>query len=304
MAEHEVKTESRTIEVMLVSDANYSAFLATTIVSILSNASAEDRLRFHIVDGGLLPTDLEAVEKLKGVRGFEAVYYKPDLREYAKYLCGDISTFPVVVNHRLFAPSFLPESLDKIIYMDVDVAVVGSLRELWETPIEDVFIAAAPDQNMRLSHRKAIGLDESFPYFNSGVLLMNLKKWRTENVTAELMKIAVEIKENIDFPDQDVLNVYAARHGFQRLQPWWNVHPRDYVEGETKLLHYMGSRHRCPHLDILYGYAAQTPYGKLPMQDAQYKFKRGVKRTICNILCFFFFPRKIRRAIRKRFNLR
>ena len=293
-----------TIEVMLVSDANYSAFLATTIVSILKNAAPDDSLRFHIVDAGLEDADRAAIEELKTLRTFEAVYYTPDLREYLKYLCDDISTFPVVVNHRLFAPNFLPETLDKIVYMDVDVVVLSSLGELWKTQIGDSFVAAAPDIKMRPSHRKAIGLTEDFPYFNSGVLLVNLKKWREDNITEKLLAIADEIKENIDFPDQDVLNVYAFRNGFQKLPEGWNVHPRDYVEDKTHLLHYMGTRQRCPHLDILYKYAALTPYRLLPMQSRWRQINLGIKRVICNTLCFFFFPRKMRRMIRRRFVLR
>ena len=42
--------DPKAYHVLLVSDANYSAFLATTIVSILKNAAPEDRLVFHIVD--------------------------------------------------------------------------------------------------------------------------------------------------------------------------------------------------------------------------------------------------------------
>jgi lipopolysaccharide biosynthesis glycosyltransferase len=261
-------------------------------------------LRFHIVDAGLEKSDRAAIKELKKIRSFEAIYYQPDLEEYAQYLCDDISTFPLVVNHRLFASSFLPEDLDKIVYMDVDVVVLASLRELWNLPLNDYFVAAAPDHNMRLSHRRAIGLPEDFPYFNSGVLVMNLRKWREDKITEKLLPIAVEIKDNIDFPDQDVLNVYAHRNGFMELPEGWNVHPRDYVEGQTRLLHYMGSRHRCPHLDILYDYTALTPYGQLPMQGLWYRIKRCCKRSVCNFLCFIFFPRKMRRAIRRRFNLR
>ncbi len=296
--------DANAYHVLLISDANYSAFLATTIVSILKNADPDDRLVFHIVDSGLTQNDRDAVEKLKDIRDFDFVFYQPDLQKYLHVFCDDIQSFPVVVNHRLFAPSFLPASLDKVVYMDVDVVVLDSLRDLWNVDPGDAILAAVPDQNIRLSHRRAIGLDDDYPYFNSGVLVMNLKKWREVNATEEMLKIAVEIKENIDFPDQDVLNVYVARHARALAPKEWNVHPRDYRQGETKLLHYMGSRQRCPHLDILYSYAAVTPYRALPMQGIAYRINRGVQRAICNTLCFFFFPRKIRRAIRRRFNLR
>lgn len=296
--------DANAYHVLLVSDANYSAFLATTIVSILKNAAPEDRLVFHIVDSGLTQADRDSVEKLKEIRDFERIFYQPDLQKYLHVFCDDIQTFPVVVNHRLFAPSFLPESLDKIIYMDVDVVVLDSLRGLWNVDPGEAILAAVHDPNIRLSHRRAIGLDDDYKYFNSGVLVMNLKKWREVNATDEMLKIAAEIKENIDFPDQDVLNVYCARHALTLAPKEWNVHPRDYREGETKLLHFMGSRQRCPHLDILYSYAAETPYRALPMQGLAYRINRGVQRAFCNTLCFFFFPRKIRRAIRRRFNLR
>ena len=152
--------DANAYHVLLVSDANYSAFLATTIVSILKNAAPEDRLVFHIVDSGLTQADRDAVEKLKEIRDFERIFYQPDLQKYLHVFCDDIQTFPVVVNHRLFAPSFLPESLDKIIYMDVDVVVLDSLRGLWNVDPGEAILAAIHDPNIRLSHRRAIGLDD------------------------------------------------------------------------------------------------------------------------------------------------
>ncbi len=292
------------IEILLISDTNYSPFLATTIASILANAEPDDALRFHIVDGGLTEEDRSKIEQMQLDRNFELVWYKPNLQNYLDSFRDDIKTFPVVVNYRLFLAKFLPDTLDKIIYMDVDVVALGSLRELWETSVDDVFLAAVADRNMRLSHRRDLGLPDDYPYFNSGVLLFNLKRWRDDAILEKLLDIAVEVRQAIDFPDQDVLNVYANRTAYRELDRRWNCHPRFYVKGESKILHFMGSRHRCPHLDILYGYAAQTPYGRLPMQGTGYKIKRALKRTGYNFLCFFLFRRKWRREFRKHFNLR
>ena len=292
------------IEILLVSDANYAAFLATTITSIVSSAAPEDRLIFHIVDGGLTEDDYSKLEAMRERYGYVQRFYRPDLREYMEYMRRDISSFPVVVNYRLFAEHYLPSSVDKALYLDVDTVVLSSLRELWTTPLSDFFIAACPDRHMRESHSRALGLSSDYHYFNSGVLLMNLAKWRADDVLARLLDLSVELREAIEFPDQDLLNAYADERGYFELETRWNSHPRDYLEGETRILHYMGSRQRCPRLDILYDYASQTPYGRLPMQSRWYRLDRFLKRVVCNTLCFFFFPRKIRRAIRKRFNLR
>ena len=280
------------IEVMLVCDENYGAFMATTIASILKNAAADDSLRFHIVDCGLEKPSFEAVEELKKLRPFEVVYYRHELPDYVYSID---TPFPAVVYHRLFAPTFLPESLDKILYLDVDIAVTSSLRELWNTPLEGVFAAAATDRRISEEHCRSIGIENKADYFNAGVLLMNLKKWREDDVIKRLFNIVQEFKSLLTHADQDVLNIYASRYGVRLVSEDWNANPRDYVEGRSRLLHFMGSRRRCPHLDILYGYASLTTFKQLPMQRASYR----IKLALCKILSLFLVRRKDRRRLRE-----
>ncbi|MDO5308851.1 MAG: glycosyltransferase family 8 protein [Planctomycetia bacterium] len=292
------------IQILLIADHNYAPFLATTIRSILDNAAADDRLFFHIVDAGLLPDDLQKLQEMQNDEKFQFKRYNPDLNAYLRYMRRDISSFPAVVNYRLFAEKYLPQDLKKVLYLDVDIIVLKSLKPLWETELKDAFLAARDDPYIRKSHIERLGCAPNHRYFNSGVLLMNLQLWREKDVLSELLDLSIELHDRVEFPDQDLLNAYAARHGYLLLQPRWNSHPRDYSPQETVVLHYMGSRLRCPRLDLLYSYAQKTPYRRLPMQGRAYQFKSNCKRVFCNVLCFFFFPRKIRRAIRKRFNLR
>ena len=299
--ENRSQSENGAIEVMLVSDANYCVFLTTAMASILTNAAPEDRIRFHIVDAGLAASSYDAIEKMKELRPCEIAYYKPNVRDRVKT---DGSRFPTAIYYRLFAPRFLPDSLDKVVYMDVDVAVLSSLRELWETPVDDVFVAAAVDRFMPPRRLLKIGLDENAVYFNSGLLVMNLKKWREENITDELFKIADDFKNCLEFPDQDLLNVYAYRNGYKLLSDEWNAHPKFYVEGKTKLVHFMGSRYNSPHIDILGKYAALTPFKRLPFQSPMFHVWYWIKRVVCSFLCLFVFRHRNRRILRKFFNLR
>ncbi len=288
------------IDVLLVSDANYAAFLATTIISILKNAAPEDELRFHIVDGGLKASDKEKIEELKKTRPFELRFYTPDLSQYLPRLLGATGTaFPLLVNSRLFAARFLPNSINKIIYMDVDVVVLKSLRDFWNLPVEGKFCAAVPDRYMRESHPQEIGLANDGRYFNSGVLLINLKKWRDEDAVERFFEIFAEKKETLCFPDQDALNILADHWSYVVAPGSWNCHPRDYVEGEVAIIHYMGRRHCSPHLDILFEYAAETPYRRLPMQTNYYKITRRLKRLLASFLSIFLFRRKWRRSLRR-----
>ncbi|MBQ9813169.1 MAG: glycosyltransferase family 8 protein [Thermoguttaceae bacterium] len=292
------------IEILFASDSSYCPFMATAIASILKNAGTDDTFSFHIADGGLTEDDRQKIDELKKIRDFKLTYYRPNLREYLQYLCNDISTFPTVVNTRLFVEKFLPASLNKVIYLDADIVVLGSLSGLWETDLGDNFVAAVPDLNIRFSHQQELGLSDEFRYFNSGMLLVNLKKWREDSVLKKLLDICIEIKDVVEFPDQDPLNVYAYRTCYQELLRRWNCHPQDYVQGDTIVLHYMGNRHRCPNLPILYHYASITPYKRLPIQRFGYSIRRVAKRACFEFLCLFLRKKQWRKNLRKHFVLR
>ena len=291
------------IEIMLVSDSNYSAYLATAIISILKNAASDDALRFHIVDGGLKKSDIKKIERLKTVREFESIYYRPNLKEYLKNIRYD-PNFPNVVYYRLCLAKFLPESLDKVIYMDVDAIALKSLRGLWETPLDGAFVAAVPDLDIDPEHIANLELPDDHKYFNSGILLFNLKKWRDENILEQLLDVYEEISSKVLFADQDVLNVYASRTRYQELPSRWNCHPSYYDKDDTVVLHYMGIRHNLPMLDLLYDYAAQTPYGRTPIQKKRYGLKVFLKRKRNQLVCFFLFKKEWRVYFRKHFWLR
>lgn len=292
------------IEILLVSDSKYAAFLATTVVSILDSAAPDDSIHFHIVDGGMTTADLQKIESLKDRRPCEMSFYKPDLKKYLKYFRKDILTFPVVVNYRLFLAQYLPATIDKILYLDVDVVATTSLRELWETPLDDAFLAAVPDRDIDPKHVEKLPLEGYKNYFNSGVLLFNVKKWREETILKEMLDVCMEIKDIIEFPDQDVLNVYAARTRYAQLDPRWNCHPKYYDDAIPGVVHYMGNRAKAPRLELLFDNAAKTPYRRLPMQTRLYRFKRMLRKKRTQLVCLFLWKREWRHDYRKRMNYR
>ncbi|MBQ9875006.1 MAG: glycosyltransferase family 8 protein [Thermoguttaceae bacterium] len=292
------------IEILLVSDKNYAPFLATTIASILKNAAPDDVLSVRVVDAGLSLKDREIVENLKSIRSFRLTFYKPDLSEYLKLFPNDIGNFPVVCNYRLFLGEYLPREVDKILYMDVDAIAIQSLRELWETPLDDQFLAAAKDSFVSREHIEALDLSKDYVYFNSGVLLVNVKKWRDDGLLEKILRTAVKIRDKIAFQDQDVLNVLANEIGYREIDGKWNCRPDFYEEDKTCVLHYMGVRNRLPRLDLLAEYVALTPYGKLPFQTKWYQTKLKINKIVCQLCCLFLPKREWRRKCRKRFKLR
>lgn len=109
--------------------------------------------------------------------------------------------------YRLFLANILPDNIDKVLYLDGDVIVRHSLLPLWNTDMANYAIAAASD---------SIGSDNDYGnrlvypseagYFNAGVLLINLKYWRENNVYQKITDMIKGSNLIFRFHDQDVLN--------------------------------------------------------------------------------------------------
>lgn len=84
---------------------------------------------------------------------------------------------------RLFIPSLLPKRLNRVLYLDIDIVVNGSLRHLYEMPFHGCSIIAAEvckNQKECIDVKRANRVPRNFKYFNAGVLMMNLPALRAD----------------------------------------------------------------------------------------------------------------------------
>jgi lipopolysaccharide biosynthesis glycosyltransferase len=125
--------------------------------------------------------------------------------------------------HRLFLPELVPE-VERVLYLDVDTIVADALEPLWRTELGDAYLGAVTNvfqENHRWRPRE-LGLAGPEVYFNSGVLLLNLEAMRREGVTAALLECVATRGQELEWPDQDALNlVLGARR--VALHPRWNA---------------------------------------------------------------------------------
>jgi lipopolysaccharide biosynthesis glycosyltransferase len=129
------------------------------------------------------------------------------------------------VTQEMYYRYLLPEILeneDRTIYSDVDVFCVGDLRSLWELDLKGNILAAVSEGEAGEFKKKLIGLEGVAPYFNSGVLIMDLEKMRNEGVTSKLMENTVNYAGSIAWPDQDIINI-TFRNRILELEPIWNA---------------------------------------------------------------------------------
>ncbi|VKM27882.1 glycosyl transferase family 8 [Streptococcus pneumoniae] len=101
------------------------------------------------------------------------------------------------INHMTFARYFIPDFVteDKVLYLDSDLIVTGDLTDLFELDLGENYLAAA---------RSCFGAGVGF---NAGVLLINNKKWKSENIRQKLIELTEKEHENVKEGDQSILNM-------------------------------------------------------------------------------------------------
>jgi lipopolysaccharide biosynthesis glycosyltransferase len=98
---------------------------------------------------------------------------------------------------------------------------VGDVRPLWELDLKGNILAAVSEGEAGELKKKLLGLTDDAPYFNSGILVMDLEAMRAESSYAELMKNTVKYASRISWPDQDIINI-TFRNRILELELIWN----------------------------------------------------------------------------------
>ncbi len=194
-----------TVNIVLISDNNYVMPTFVTINSIVKNKKRDTVLNVHILAVDIYE-DLANVFKSITVDNVNIDVISVSAEKY-KNLHRQKSNSYCVASVSALLKFDIPnifEKLDKILYLDSDLIIKGDLSALFNTDIEYNYVAAVQDSGCLYSKQQYIAMVES--YFNSGVMLLNLKKMRENDITNVLIE---EKMRQTDFSlmDQNVLNV-------------------------------------------------------------------------------------------------
>lgn len=123
------------------------------------------------------------------------------------------------VYYRLILPDLLPD-VEKIIYLDCDLAVLDDLGKLYDEPFNGSSCMAVVTK-ISMAHIEKLGIPAE-EYFNSGVLVFSPAEWKRRNMIERFKKCFEEYSSLLRYPDQDILN-FAFRNEVRILHPRWNL---------------------------------------------------------------------------------
>ena len=242
------------IQILCALDANYLPQLRVLLTSIRLNNPGET-FGLYLMHSGLPERELEGLERWCGEAGWEFHSVPVD----AALFDGAPVTaqYPREMYYRLLAGQMLPDGLSRVLYLDPDILVINPLRELWETDMQgNMFAAAAHTGKTELANNvNRIRLGTDHDYYNSGVLLIDLERCRSEVAPDELFAFVREHRRELVMPDQDLLNAVYGDSILPLDDALWNYDARnfnnymlrsageqdmDWVMENTAILHFCG----------------------------------------------------------------
>lgn len=198
------------VNILVTLDENYIPYL-NVMLNSLTYSNPDCYFKVYLLHNSIPAADM--IETKKGL-GLAGELIPVQAKDIGLDSAPTTSRYPQEIYYRIFAAKYLPESIDRILYLDPDIIVNGSIRELYNLPIDEYYFAAASHIGGLLHkvNELRLGMDEDSPYINSGVMLMNLKKLREEQDYQEVFDFIEKRRNFLHLPDQDIISsLYGSK---------------------------------------------------------------------------------------------
>lgn len=212
--------------IVIATDNNYAPHAAICIKSYVLHNQEAAPTHFHILDNNL---NIESKGWLEqSLRPIDSISYYSvsNIRNLLKIPVPD--RIGITTYARMFMGSILPDSIDKVLYLDCDIVVNANLQELFDIPIEpEIYIVGVIDAFLTNKAKTEIGIPTDSPYINAGVLLVSLNNWRKNNLEDKFIDFLLKMDGDVKYDDQGILNAVCDGHKLI-IHPKFNVYSTFY----------------------------------------------------------------------------
>lgn len=235
-----------TIHISVASNNGYAVLMAALIKSIIYNHHTDEQIVFYVLNDGISKANREKINSLISnspevkINWLSSVNVVPKGTKFPV----DNSAFPFTAFLRLFAPFVIEKEVKKLIYFDVDMIVKKDVSELWNIDLQGFTMAAVLDVCKTadcswggIKNYKELGIPGEAKYFNSGLMIIDVKKWREENIQDQVFNAMENNINYVNYADQYGLNVVFAEKWLE-IDPLWNWFAHNY-HPNPKNIHFL-----------------------------------------------------------------
>ncbi len=293
-----MRTSSEPFDIVLCADAGYRQHLAVTMMSVLS-CTEPRRCRFWIITDHSSSDQFSTIINLAKDTGAEANLISLSPGDLPAPTEGSYYTSASL--YRLFFPQLIPSSVSWALYLDADVVVKRNLKYLFaETDKTSAVICAARNAG---GSNDDLGLKSAEDYFNAGVMLVNIERWKSLEITTRVLALMKAGRCEMPFYDQDGINGVVAGQ-WHRIDLRWNQQYEHFlvsatemgldqatvraIQGNPFIIHYSGAakpwhyRDDHPYRYEYFKYLAKTPFREWRPSATSWKdrLRRWARRQI------------------------
>ena len=227
------------MNIVYIFSNNWLPYVAVQLAGLAEHNAMP--LRIFLVCDGLAPWERDFLDHVLENRAAEQTVTIEVINAYAVYQArvkSDINVTPSFTRftlYRLLLPSLLPASVDKVLYLDADTLVCGSLERLYANDLKGRLVAAVVDEGA-IERKRQLGFEETEGYFNAGVLLLNLAEIRAADLESRWLRMVNETQ--YIWPDQDILNI-TCKGAISWLPAEFNRFGAESPHSKDTIIHYI-----------------------------------------------------------------
>ena len=210
------------MDVFYCCDDKFCGYMGISITSLFENN--KDLSEINVYVGGQDISDDNKVKLDKTAGKYGRNIFILDTDKIERFLSENAIDYheSKAPYYRLFIDELLPESVSRVLYIDSDSVVVGSLSGLDSFVFEPDKVCAMKKDAVLPEYKVSIGLGENDVYYHSGVMLFDLDKWRRIKCSDLLINEIKEGRADYRLPDQDLLS-RALNKNIQALDLKYNL---------------------------------------------------------------------------------
>lgn len=189
--------KSDVAHIVYASDDKFAEILGVSLVSLYENSKDMEDIVVYVLDSGI---EKQNKDRLLSV---SRSYARHDITFIPAKNISEKLSMNVAVDRgslsqyaRLFVSSDLSMDLNRVLYLDCDIIINRSIRELWDLDLNGKTIGALMDAFSKY-YRQNINLEDNDIMFNSGVMLIDLEKWRKQNIEEKLMRFIARDRKSV-----------------------------------------------------------------------------------------------------------
>ena len=243
--------QNNSIHLGITFDQNYVTLFYVLLTSVFSN-NKENKIIIHAIATGVDNIERKNIIDFVNENKGEIFFYEFDKEQASDLTLKQGKHLTAATYYRLYLPAMVPENIEKLLYLDTDIVVIGNLAPLYNTALKG--LPAAAVNYVDNDPRPELNIHTIGEYFNAGVILISLREWKEQDISEKTIEFVQKYPERCRLNDQDGLNAVLVNN-YHKLDLKYNVTLSEIPEnlgrskydaflGDKVIIHYTRGGHK------------------------------------------------------------